>query len=316
MIAFLERERVAAEILATDLVVPLECESRGKVVWEPFDVRDGDACNEVFHRMRPTHVLHAAAVTLPDGTRENERLMVAVNLLGTCHVVAAARAVRSVARCILVSSSGVYGPGAAEEICDEAHALDLTGHYAWTKRQAELEMGLCAESGGMSSAVARVGPVYGPHEYSRSTRPQVSLVQQLADALCDGRVVRVAGTDFVRDWTHAADIAMALTGLLEAPELRERVYNVSSGVAIGAREVIALFAKSGLRVEWTEQTEGADVVLRPEQSRSPLQIECLRRDTGFEPQYELRSGVADVIARTRERLSCGLLKMNQGGRSQ
>ena len=298
---FLARERVEAEVVAMDLSIPSDLPRANPGQWEPLDVRDGAACNDVFRRVRPTHVLHAAAVTLTDETAETQRLMVAVNLLGACHVMDAARAAGSVRRCVVLSSSGVYGASTGDEMCDEDHGLHLADTYAWTKREAELEMEARARDGSISYAAARVGPVYGPYERSRSTRPRVSLVQQLADALCDGRPVRVAGTDYTRDWTHAADVAAALTGLLEAPELRERLYNVSSGVAVDARAVIALFAEMGLAVEWTGQAEGADLILRPEQSRSPLRTERLRRDTGFAARFDLRSGVADVLSRMRDR---------------
>jgi nucleoside-diphosphate-sugar epimerase len=245
-----------------------------------LDVRNRAACFEMFQRVQPTHLIHAAAVTFAD----NAELVRAVNFDGAVNVIEAALFVGSLQRGVFLSSGAVYG--AADGLpCDEDHALHPIGAYACAKRDAEMH----------PMVVARVGPVYGPFERASVSRPRTSLIHQLLKASQENRTVRIAGNDMHRDWTHAADIAAALDGLLFAPKLNHRIYNVSAGKSISAREIIALFVERGLKVCWTCDTKSADLVLDECDSRAPLVIERLVRDTGFQPRFDIRSGIEALL---------------------
>jgi nucleoside-diphosphate-sugar epimerase len=286
-----------ATILGVDLHPPCE-HDLGDAEFARLDIRDPQSCRGLLRRAQPTHLLHAAAVTLAESTPESDCLTYAVNHQGAINLLEAAVASGSVERCVILSSSGVYDQQ-ADGPCDEDHPLDPRGAYAQAKRKAELRMTALEASGGFPIVAARVGPVYGRFERSRSTRPRVSLIQQLLDALADGREVRVNGTDMHRDWTHAEDIAAALDGLLFAPELHHRIYNVSTGESVSARQIIALLAERGLRVRWTSDPDAAGISLDPTESRKPLVIARLVRDTGFHPRFDIRAGLADLIAELR-----------------
>jgi nucleoside-diphosphate-sugar epimerase len=98
-----------------------------------------------------------------------------------------------------------------------------------------------------------------------------------------------------RDWTHASDVAAALDGLLFAPKLKHRIYNVSAGESMSAREIIALFVERGLKVCLTPDARQADIVLDERDSRRPLAIERLRQDTGFVPRFNILSGIDALL---------------------
>ncbi len=268
----------------------------GRVTFETLDVCDALACREVLERTRPTHVLHAAAVTLSDKTTAAIDRTWAVNLHGTIHLLEAVIAMKSVQRCVVLSSSGVYSQPEDEVPCNEDHSLDLSSTYASSKREVELRLPALEAAAGFPIVAARVGPAYGPLERQRPSRPRVSLVQQLLGCLIERRPAVIAGSDVFRDWTHAADIAAALDGLLFSPLLRHRIYNVSSGLPVSARDLISLFAERGLQVRWTSSVEEAAIVLDPQDSRKPLVTARLQQDTGFHPGFTMRAGLADLIA--------------------
>jgi UDP-glucose 4-epimerase/UDP-glucuronate 4-epimerase len=241
---------------------------------EELDIRDRAGCFELLLRVQPTHLVHAAAVTSGDNVR-------AVNFDGAVNVWDAALAAGTLQRAVFVSSSAVYG--APDELpCDEDHALNAVGEYACAKRDAEM----------LPMVVARVGPVYGPFECASKSRPRTSLIHQLVTALQENRTVSVGGTDMRRDWTHAADIAAALDGLLFVPKLNHRIYNVSAGESISARQMIALLVERGLKVYCHADS---DIVLHEGDSRGPLVIERLRQDIGFQPRFDIRSGIASLL---------------------
>jgi nucleoside-diphosphate-sugar epimerase len=273
----------------------LSGDKQQRIRFAALDVCNRAACLALMKHVRPTHILHAAAVTVDDQER-----MTNVNLHGTANVLDAAAASGSVERCIVLSSSGLYRQDGQNSSCKEDDELDLRSHYASTKWQAELLMPACEAAGGFAVA-AGVGPVYGPFERERMTRPRVSLIGRLLEHYREGRAVSIAGSEMHRDWTHAADVAAALDLLLFAPALHHRVYNVSAGVAYSARQVIQLFEKAGLAVRWVSAGEHSDLVLDPHDGRKPLEITRLVSDTGFIPRFQLQTGIADMIASQQSR---------------
>jgi nucleoside-diphosphate-sugar epimerase len=289
LVRYFTKAHPQATILGVDLHPPCEHDPATHSV--ELDIRDPQACRDLLQRAQPTHLLHAAAVTLAESTPESDSLTFAVNYRGTINVLEAALACKSVERCVILSSSGVYSQ-LAYGPCDEDHPLDLTGAYAQAKRQTELRMAALEAIGGFPIVAARIGPVYGRFERSRSTRPRVSLIQQLLDARTEARELRITGTDMHRDWTHSQDIAAALDALLFTPQLHHRIYNVSAGESLSARAIVALLIEHGLKVRWTHDPDPADLRLDPRDSRKPLVIARLVRDTGFHP----RAGLADLLA--------------------
>lgn len=301
----------AAEIVAADLFSPsVEDRARigaaaGRIEYRPLDVTDLDACRGLTELARPTHIVHAAAVTLPHGSARSKELTYAINLEGTRNVLKAAVSAGSVARFVLLSSSGVYKQSCDAVPCDEEHPLDPSMGYAHAKREAEMLMAEYEREGNFPVLAARVGPVYGEFERWRATRPNVSMVQRLRDLLEEEGVVRVAGTDMHRDWTHAGDIAAGLDGLLFARTLNHRIYNVSAGVSVSARSILDVFIEHGMRVEWTAAENDADIVLSPRDNRKALVIDSLKKDTGFAPRFDIRTGISQLIA-SRERATTAM----------
>jgi UDP-glucose 4-epimerase len=295
----LSESRPQAAIVAADLHRPASEElaalgdAARSVVFKPLDVGDPEACLRLVADIDATHILHAAAVTLTEETAAAVDLTKRVNLQGTDNILKAAAAAKTVQRCLFLSSSGVYAQTGDNPACAEDDPLRLDSEYASSKGAAELRMN-SYEAGAFVVASARVSPVYGPFERSRDTRPRVSLIRRLLDFLLDGRPIRIGGADLSRDWTHAADIAAALEALLVSPRLNHRVYNVGSGSSASAREVVALFIEAGLQVRWTD--EAPDIFLDPRDSRKPLAIMRLQRDTGFAPRFDIRAGIAAAIA--------------------
>jgi nucleoside-diphosphate-sugar epimerase len=263
-----------------------------------LDVTDRAACRRLIDMVQPTHILHAAAVTLGDDSRTATELTQAVNLGGTTNILDAAVAVGGVERCVILSSGGVYGAGGPDGACDEDDPVDPGNAYARAKRAAELAMAEREQAGGFAIAAARVGPVYGPFERRRDTRPRVSLIRRLLDFLDDGRPVRIAGPNVERDWTHAGDIARGLAALLFAPTLNHRIYNLAAGRSVSALQIVAGFAVHGLEARWVGPDEAPDLVLTPGDGRRPLGIGRLQADTGFAPQFDFFTGLADVVATT------------------
>jgi nucleoside-diphosphate-sugar epimerase len=277
-----------SQIIACDLPdrsAPLELECR--LQHRELDVLDAEACARLLQTTRPTHIIHAAAMTVGE-----ERRLFGVNVHGTRNLLVAASAQTSVERFLLLSSSAVYDSSSGAAPCDEHHPLDLRTAYAQTKRSAE-EL-LSAVPKHLSTVAARIGPCFGPGEAPGPCRPNVSIVARLLSAVHSGIPIRVSGEDYARDWTHLDDIHSALSSLLFALKLRHRIYNVSAGERIFASELLRCFQNHGLAVKWTDDAD-ADLQLHLRDARKALVIDRLREATGFIPATTWQQRIATLI---------------------
>ncbi len=298
----LKAQVIAADVLTPDPLTQVflnPVAKRVRVVH--LDVTDRAAFRQLVQTEAVTHIVHAAAIT-PDDRRERQQasFIVDVNLGGAINALDVALETASVERILLCSSGGVYGAPVGDPARPQSEdgPLQLDNLYAITKHSAELLTTRYAELSGKAMASARLAAVYGPMERPTGSREQMSHVQRLRAALETGRPVRVAGPEVLRDWTYTLDIGEAIRALLCAPRWRHTIYNVSCGAkrAVTFRQVVDAFVAHGLRVEWVQAPEAADVAMRPSQGRAPSDISRLQGDTGFAPRYDLATGLADYVS--------------------
>lgn len=298
----------AIQVIATDVRPPAAEQEHflqpvaARVYLSRLDIQDRPSIRALIDQWQISHLVHAAALTpTPEQEAQETTHIVDVNLGGTVNLLDAAIHCASIRRLILVSSSGVYGasPATLGAVQHEEGPLTVDNLYSITKRSAERLMQRYSQLTGLSMAAARLAPLYGPLERPASSRPRLSAVGQLAHALLNGQPLRVAGPTVRRDWTYMADAAAAVLALLRTPRLSHAIYNVSCGLAVTWREVVDLFVSHGLSATWSDD-EAADLVMRPEQARLPLDITRLQTDTGFRPQYDLSSGVRAYLAQEEE----------------
>lgn len=292
-------------VIAADL---LRCDSAvdqflapvcAKVTYRRLDVCDAGGVAELMQDEAITHVVHAAAITVDDATEPTRAAeVVAVNLEGSIHLFNAALTQPTMARVLVVSSSGVYGVAHGDPFQPrrETDPLDLTNLYAITKYSAELLAARYAVLSGKPMAAVRLPAVYGPLERSHANRMHTSALHQLMMALRAGRSVRVAGATIARDWTYAADIAAGVWTLLSAVKWRHPVYNLSCGEALPFGAVVQAFVEAGLQATWIDDTNQADIAMRPQQAHAPLDIARICQETGFRPAYSLQAGIEEWLA--------------------
>ncbi len=148
-------------------------------------------------------------------------------------------------------------------------------------------------TGGSATSFAwtRLFFLYGPHE-SRGR-----LVPAVLDALLGGETARVTTGEQIRDFLHVADAAAGIVHVLEHDALSGPV-NVASGRPVRVRDVVETAARllgAEDRVAW-----GA-VVARPNDPPFVCADVAKLMATGFRPEHDLASGLADTIAWSKAR---------------
>ncbi|MGM0575768.1 MAG: NAD-dependent epimerase/dehydratase family protein [Myxococcota bacterium] len=184
-----------------------------------MDVRDGAHVLEVFERLRPRRVVHAAAIV---DDRGDPGLFQAVNVAGTQNVLDAAAAGR-VERFVHISSIAALGfdPGQG---ADETTPLDFdTGApYFDTKAASEELARQAMVEGHVPTVVLRLGDVYGPGSEPWVERP-LRMMRARVPVLVGGGRGLIAHT-----WVgHAVD---AVVLALQARDADGGIFQVTDGV--------------------------------------------------------------------------------------
>ncbi len=224
-------------------------------------------------------LIHAAFVTAtPEERGESPEQNLRANIEPTLAVLEYAQR-QGIARSIYVSSAAVHR-GRTDAILYESLAPRPLGVYGVAKTLMEQTVDTMRQVHGRDCLCVRPGSIYGPFEFSRSTRPRLSAIaRMIQSALSAGEIV-VDQPQGRIEWTFAPDIGRALVALLESDTLNFALYQLASGEHVSnlavARMIQGFMPGLSVRVSPPEaESAQADVLPRT------LHTARLRRDTGF-----------------------------------
>lgn len=239
-------------------------------------------------------VFHLAAQTLVGTANRSPLSTWESNVRGTYTLLEACRAAATVGtpvqRIVVASSDKAYGD---QDELPYRESTPLLARYPYdvSKACADLIARSYAATYGLPVAVSRLGNVYGGGDMNFSR-----LVPDTARALLAGKrpVIRSDGSS-ERDWTYvqdAVDAYLHIAASLDRPELRGRAWNAGSGRAASVLEVVGTLARvAGSDLEPDVRGEG---VPAGEIDRQVLDATAIREELGWEPRYDLESGLRDT----------------------
>jgi GDP-4-dehydro-6-deoxy-D-mannose reductase len=203
------------------------------VRWHTVDVLDRAAVRRALDEARPSAVYHCAGAAHVGRSWEHAADTLAVNVLGTHHVVDGLRDLRHPARVLIPSSAMVYASGSQK--LTEDHPLAPASPYALSKLAQEMVGG--GNPGGPDVSVARAFNHFGPRQHPFFVAS--GFARRIADIEA-GRwkpEIAVGNLEARRDLTDVRDTVRAYRLIVErgAPG---RAYNVCSGRAIAIRELL------------------------------------------------------------------------------
>lgn len=205
-------------------------------------------------------IVHCAAF-FRGATPEQAR---SVNELGTQHLASAARAA-SVRRFVFTSTGLVYGSKGGQ-LTDEDAPCAAVDAYPTSKLAAE---GYLLSVDGLDVRVLRLPFVYGDGD------PHIAEVVPFMRAFAPTQRMSVG---------HHADVAQAVTRLLDAPSPSHRIYNVTDDDAPTLAELFASVGAPPPDGTGAERGRAFDVVLDGRR---------IRDDLGFSPKFPR---LADAVA--------------------
>ena len=143
----------------------------------------------------------AAAISVPESV-DNPSLYARTNVLGTVHVLDAAR--RADARCIFVSTAAVYGEPQTSPI-PETHPTQPTSPYGQSKRTGEDFARLFHRLYGLDVSIVRPFNIYS--EDLRPDNPYAGVIAIFLRNAHLGRPLEIHGDGGqTRDFVHVSDV--------------------------------------------------------------------------------------------------------------
>jgi GDP-4-dehydro-6-deoxy-D-mannose reductase len=261
-----------------------------------LDVTDSAAVDRAVSDVRPTHLIHLAAVSSLPEAGADARTAWQINTLGTLAVAEAVIRKAPQCRLIFAGSGLVYGESAKSgRPLDEAALLAPTSDYAATKAAADLALGALSAKG-LKSIRLRLFNHTGPGQSDAFVVPGFAAQIARIEAGRQAPVIRVGNLDAARDFLDVRDVAAAFARCIQhAADLRpDVILNIASGRPRTIRSVLdGLLALS--RVAIACETDPAR--LRP--SDTPVYVgnaALAHRLLGWAPVHPFSATLATVLA--------------------
>lgn len=204
-------------------------------------------------------VIHLAALVSVPLCEEHPKESYQTNLMGTLHVLEAARQARSKGKSIRVifsSSSAVYGDTSTHLLgCDEErHSPNPISLYGMQKWLSELAIQRYVALYEIPAVIFRFFNVYGPGQ--KSSSPYSGVISRFMESALKNAPVTVYGTgDQTRDFVFVGDIVRAIALALETPHANGMPINLGTGESVSISELakqLGSFSKFSQQILHTE----------------------------------------------------------------
>jgi UDP-glucuronate 4-epimerase len=254
------------------------------------DLDDIDAVHRLLRERRIELVVHCGAVSGPMLARDDPLFVGRMNVVGTLHLLEAAR-LEGVTRFVYCSSAAALGDTGEGTVPEDA-TLRPKDVYGATKGAGELMLRGYREQFGLSAVSLRIANAYGPR---RSTRCAVK--SMLEDALA-GRPTRMNwGRGYRRPYLYVDDAVSAILLAAAARTVPQAVYNLGGPEYPSMDEIAAIVGDvvAGARISLGD---GMDALAY---RRGALDVSAAQRDLSFQPRYTIRAGITAYATWMRSR---------------
>ncbi|AVH34832.1 MULTISPECIES: GDP-mannose 4,6-dehydratase [Pseudomonas] len=260
------------------------------------DIRDAEGVRQAVAQVRPSHVIHLAAVSHVPTSFQDPLGTWQTNVMGSMNLLEALRLEAPEAFVLFSSSSEVYGAAfkSGQEV-DEYTRCQPLNPYAASKVAAESAFNEYFRQG-LKGVIARpfnhIGAQQSPNFVTASFARQIALIE----AGQQEPVLKVGNLEAKRDFLDVQDVCSAYLELLKLADSTQeypRCMNIASGRSLKIREVLdTLLSLSQASIQVAQDPER----LRP--SDIPVAIgnsTALTRSTGWQPQIPLQQTLRELL---------------------
>ena len=262
------------------------------IQFESADLVDQTAIHHVFKQYEGQleGIIHVGGLMGGPHFASDPPRHIRINTMGTVDLLEAARSF-GVKRFIYISSGAVYG--ARDDIPTENDPVAPSDLYGAAKASAEFFGLQYVNEFGIDFRAVRVYFAYGPGRLPSELYPLYNAVFGCLEGRTE--VELPAGADQAIDFTFVRDIARAILLVYDAPKLKHRQYNATSGVCHRLPELIEKVSRIASKPVSLKIGPGKIMPRGPS-----LDSSRLREELGFAPQYDIEKGVAEYLEWIRQ----------------
>ena len=264
-----------------------DVECRNEIEVLSGDVRDPHYCKHITKDI--DIVFHLAAlIAIPYSYMAPDSYL-DTNVKGTLNICQAALE-NSVKRVIHTSTSEVYGTAQYVPI-DEKHPLQPQSPYSASKIGADAIAMSFFNAFDLPLTIARPFNTYGPRQSARAVIP--TIISQIASGK---KQIKLGDVSPTRDFNYVADTCRGFLELARCDKAIGEIVNIGSNFEISVGDTLSLIRElMNSDVEFLADERR----LRPGKSEV-FRLWCdnskIRLLTGFEPAYDIRTGLQETIA--------------------
>ena len=197
------------------------------------DLRDGATVRSLFRHERFDTIAHLAARAGVRPSIQHPRLYYDTNVIGTLHLLEAAR-VTGVERFIFASSSSVYGASKTVPFSEDQFLTQTLSPYGATKIAGEFLCSTYSHLYQMRVVALRYFTVYGPRQ-----RPDLA-IHQFTRRIYAGQPIDQFGDGSTRrDYTYIDDIIQGTMAALDYDGPLYDVFNLGESQTIQLKDLIS-----------------------------------------------------------------------------
>lgn len=257
----------------------------GQVQVFDMDIRDRAAVEKVVREGRFDVIVHLAARAGVRPSIQDPHLYIETNILGTWHLLEAAR-LANVPRFICASSSSVYGVIREVPFREDMCLNQTISPYAATKLACEQFCSNYSHLYGIRTISLRFFTVYGPRQ-----RPDLA-IHAFTRAIHKGKALKKFGDGSSRrDYTYAEDIVQGMVSCLNYEGALCDVFNLGESETTSLNELIGHLEHALDKKALIEQ--------HPEQPGDVPQtfadISKARKLLGYRPETKIQAGIPKFV---------------------
>ena len=269
----------------------------GRYIFEKADVCDSAVIQDIFRRHEIDSVCHFAAESHVDRSIKRPVSFVQTNIIGTFHLLEAAKMMLSVGRKFHlfhhISTDEVYGSLGPEGYFTEETPYRPNSPYSASKASSDHLVRAYHETYGLPTTISNCSNNYGPYQFPEKLIPLVIL-----NGL-EGKPLPVYGDGKnIRDWLYVKDHCEAIAEIMENGR-RGETYNVGGHAEIENIAIVEMVCDLLDELSPSGKSRRNLITFVPDRPghdrRYAIDFSKINREQGWSPKESFASGLRKTV---------------------